>query len=292
MNATTASQAGLGPLVVGTDGSEHGTRAVVWAAAEAAAREQPLTVVHGAGTEPLASYWTSDGVRIVYGEGRTALDEAASEVAKRFPEVQVSTVLSRGTPADSLLEAARPTDTLVVGSRGRGGFTALLLGSVGLRVSAQASGPVVVVRGVEAPSTRTVLVAVRDDGDRHALRFAARTATLHRATLRVISVWMFLESAGSMVALVDDVGDVARAELDATRRAVDPVRQEFPDLIITEDVVRSRSLAGPLVDASSQADLLVMGARRRAHAPGPTLGRVTHAVLHHAHCPVAVLPRH
>jgi nucleotide-binding universal stress UspA family protein len=288
---TKAGNERLGPLVVGTDGSEHGTRAVLWAAAEAAARAQPLSIVHGVGSEPLASYWTPEGARVLIDGGREVLDQALSTVREEFPELRVSTVLSRGTPAESLLEAVCPTDTLVVGSRGRGGFAALLLGSVGLEVAARAPGPAVVVRQTAEVPHGTVVVAVRDDGDRNALRFAARTAALHGATVRVVSVWMFLESTGSMAARVDDVGDVARLEREATRRTVEPVRQEFPGVTIVEGVVRSRSVPGSLVEASSQADLLVMGARRPAHALGPALGRVTHAVLHHAQCPVAVLPR-
>jgi nucleotide-binding universal stress UspA family protein len=291
MDGTSSHSTGLGPVVVGTDGSDEGTRAVLWAAAEAAAREQPLAIVHGAGPEPLAYYRTPEGVRTLFDDGRIVLDDAAAAVTEHHPDLQVSTTLSRGAPAESLLEATGPADTLVVGSRGHGGFASLLVGSVGLRVAARAPGPVVVVRETIEPPAGTVVAAVRDDGDLHALRFAARTAALHGAALHVVSVWMFLENAGSMVALVGDVGDVARAELDATRRTVEPVRQEFPGVTITEDVLRSRSVAGSLVDASAHADLLVMGARRRAHAFGSGLGRVTHAVLHHAHYPVAILPR-
>lgn len=291
MNGTSSYGAGLGPLVVGTDGSDEGTRAVLWAATEAAARRQPLAIVHGAGPEPMAYYRTADGVRTLFDDGRVVLDDAAAAVTGHHPDLEVTTTLSRGAPAESLLEATGPADTLVVGSRGHGGFASLLVGSVGLKVAARAPGPVVVVRETTEPPAGRVVAAVRDDGDRHALRFAARSAALRGAALQVVSVWMFLENAGSMVALVGDVGDVARAEQDATRRTVEPVRQEFPGLPVTVDVLRSRSVPGSLVDASSHADLVVLGARRRAHAFGPGLGRVTHAVLHHAHCPVAILPR-
>jgi nucleotide-binding universal stress UspA family protein len=148
-----------------------------------------------------------------------------------------------------------------------------------------------VVREVPEPPEGVVLVAVRDDGDRDALRFAARTARLRGASLRALSTWMFLESAGRMAPMVDDVGAVSAAEVAATTRTVDPIRREFPDLPITEDLVRSTSVAGSLVRASATADLLVMGAHRPAHTRGARFGRVTHATLHHAHCPVAVVHR-
>ncbi|MEU4499316.1 universal stress protein [Streptomyces sp. NPDC023998] len=50
------------------------------------------------------------------------------------------------------------------------------------------------------------------------------------------------------------------------------------------------SVAGALVDASRRANLLAMGGRQAHHALGPALRRVTHAVLHHAHCPVKLVP--
>lgn len=290
MDATVPSEDGLGPVVAGTDGSGQATEAVLWAAAEASARGRPLTVVHGVGDER-QGYWTAEEAVAVFEEGRRLLDRAETAVAEHFPQLPVSTVLSKGGSAESLLETAQPQDTLVVGSRGRGGFASLMLGSVGLRVAARSRGPVIVVREVPAPRTGAVVAAVRDDGDRGALRFAARTAVAHGAQLRVVSVWKFLENVGSMAAAVDDVSAIARSEAEATRRTVGPVRDEFPGLAIEEDVLRSGSVAGSLVEASAAADLVVMGARRPAHALGAGLGRVTHAVLHHAHCPVAVLPR-
>lgn len=290
MAGTQPGVGGPGAVVVGTDGSEHSDRAVLWAAAEAAARGRPLTVVHGVGAER-QGYWTPDEAETVITEGGRLLDHVQSAVAEQYPGVAVSTTLSRSEPATGLLEAAGPEDTLVVGTRGRGGFASLMLGSVSLRVAARCRGPVVVVREVPRAATGTVVAAVRDDGDREAVRFAARTAALRGAALRVVSVWVFLENVGSMGAVAVDIDAVARSETEATRRTVGPVRAEFPDLTITEEALRARSVAGALVDASKTADLLVMGTRRRTHMLGGSLGRVTHAVLHHAHCPVAVLPR-
>jgi nucleotide-binding universal stress UspA family protein len=236
-------------------------------------------------------YWTPDEAEVIITEGGRLLDQVQSAVAKEYPDLEVATTLSRSEPAGALLETAGAGDTLVVGSRGRGGFASLLLGSVSLRVAARSSGPVVVVRTVPETATGTVVAAVRDDGDREVVRFAARTAPLRGCALKVVSVWMFLENVGSMGAVAVDVDAVARSEAEATRRTVGPVRAEFPELTITDEAVRSRSVAGALVDASASADLLVVGARRRAHVLGAGLGRVSHAVLHHAHCPVAVLPR-
>ncbi|MFE3137905.1 universal stress protein [Streptomyces scopuliridis] len=290
MDSVASGIQALGPVVAGTDGSEPATKGVLWAADEAAARGRPLTIVHAIGVEQ-AQYLAFDDSHLILGTAREVLDKAAARVADRHPGVSVSTELSRDEAPDSLLEAAGTDGTIVVGSRGLGGFSALLLGSVGLRVAARARGPVVVVRHSPGVPSGVVLAAVRDDGDRDTLRFAARTARLRRASLRVVSVWLFLQNVGSMATMVDDVSGIVRAEADATSRIVAPVREEFPDLVITEEVLRATSVAGALVKACEHTDLLVMGARRPAHAIGSPLGRVTHAVLHHAPCPVALIPR-
>ncbi|MFC9425998.1 universal stress protein [Streptomyces sp. NPDC056987] len=282
----------LGPVVAGTDGSDPATRAVLWAAGEADSRKGPLTIVHAIGVGQ-ARYLASDDTHTVLGKAREALDTAAARVAREYADVPVSTVLSRDEPAESLLEAAGEDGTVVVGSRGLGGFTALLMGSVGLRTAARAKGPVIVVRHVTEGTGGVVTVAVRDDGDRDALTFAARTARLRHASLRVVSVWLFLQNVGSMATMVDDLSGMAEAEGEATSHMVEPVRKEFPNLEVVVETVRATSVAGALVEAAADAaaDLLVMGARRPAHRIGSPLGRVTHAVLHHAPCPVAVVPR-
>ncbi|WP_329069903.1 universal stress protein [Streptomyces sp. NBC_01429] len=280
----------LGPVVVGTDGSDHATRAVLWAADEATARNRSLTVVHAIGVEQ-ARYLAFDDTHTVLREARQTLDTAAAQVQREHPDLAVSTVLSRDEPADSLLEEAGADGTVVVGSRGLGGFAALLIGSVGLRTAARARGPVVVVRRVGEAAGGFVTVAVRDDGDREALMYAARTARSRRAALRVVGVWLFLQNVGSMATMVDDVSGLAEAESEATSHMVEPVRNDFPELTVTVRTVRATSVAGALVEEAAGADLLVMGARRPAHRIGAPLGRVTHAVLHHAPCPVAVVPR-
>lgn len=71
----------------------------------------------------------------------------------------------------------------------------------------------------------------------------------------------------------------------------DRIRDEFPDLNVQADAEKSLTVAGVLVEASRHADLLVMGGRRSPGYIGPTLGRATHSLLHHAHCPVQLIPR-
>ena len=155
-----------GPVVVGTDGSAGAARAVLWAAQEAALRHQPLHIVCAADLD-LAERLGADTARRVREAARSLLAEAAAAASARAPGLAVSTEVGREPAADALLWAAASTApqtegvsaaavTIVVGSRGLGGFSTLLLGSVGLTVTGQARGPVVVVRGTEQPSSGVV----------------------------------------------------------------------------------------------------------------------------------------
>jgi nucleotide-binding universal stress UspA family protein len=90
--------------------------------------------------------------------------------------------------------------------------------------------------------------------------------------------------------MVGEVTGSAQTDAKVFVGTVEAVRREFPGLPIQEEFVRRVSPAGVLVEESGQADLLVVGAHRPGSPRVPRLGRVTHAVLHHAHCPVAVVP--
>ncbi|WP_405915378.1 universal stress protein [Streptomyces sp. NBC_00728] len=230
-------------------------------------------------------------VQRVLDAGLDTVEQAAALAESQAPGIRVTSVVSRDVAVPALLGEAGDHGRTVVGTRGAGGFSALLLGSVGLRVAACATAPVVVVRGTPSHvTTGVVLVAVRDERDLDVMRFAAETADRHKASLRVLSAYTHYQYAGSMVPVLGDLTDVAGEQASSVTRLIGPVRDEFPGLTVTGDLVRAHSPAGALVDASAHADLVVVGARRPAHALGTPLGRVVHAVLHHAHCPVAVFP--
>ncbi|MFI8281424.1 universal stress protein [Streptomyces sp. NPDC085929] len=294
MDSSASGMASLGPVVVATDGSEGAARAVRWAAGEAASRSQPLTIVHAGDLGADVDSIDSAAVQRIRDTGRRLLDDAAARVSEQFPDLSVTTTLSESEVTGSVLDATPADGTIVVGPPGRGRFAELLLGSVGLTVAGRAQGPVIVVRGSTeaAPRPRrVVLAAVRDDLDLDVLHFAAKTAQNRKASLRVLKAWLFLQSVGSVAPMLDDLSGIAKTEAVATSCFAESIRTEFPDLMVTEDTVRATSVAGALVEESLHADLLVIGARRRALALGSPLGRVTDAILHHSRCPVAIVPR-
>ncbi|MFC9810504.1 universal stress protein [Streptomyces virginiae] len=281
-------------VVVGVDGSQPARVAALWAAKEAVRRDRPLHIVYGADTDGRALYLSAETVERVRFDGRELLADTAKAVSAEYPGLNVTTEFSRTGAVDSLHRTGALHGTIVVGNRGLGGFNSLMLGSVGLDVAAAAMTPVIVVRGIDGTEeTGTVLAAVRDEGDLLYARYAAREAELHKASLRLLHVWNVLESVGEVVTMLDGVDAIADGHAETLRAVTDAIRKEFPDLEVRADAEKSVSVAGVLVEASRHADLLVMGGRR---VPGPlgltrNLGRATHSLLHHAHCPVLLIPR-
>ncbi|MFJ9716987.1 universal stress protein [Streptomyces sp. NPDC101213] len=288
------------PLVVGVDGSEPSLRAVDWAADEAALRGVPLRLVYASLWEryegdSLAEDLTDDlDGRTEQVTAEAVVRVAARRAALRHPDVEVSTDVLPEEPESALVREGRNACALVLGHRGRSGLVEMLLGSVGLSVAAHADCPVIVLRGghdnrVRAGVHGRVVVGVGDKGtDSAALRFAVREARLRGATLEAVRAWRCPAHETTDHPLL--VGEPARLhELQAAEtleRALEDVPAELE--------LRRRTAEGPargvLLAASHEADLLVVGARRTPGHIGLQLGRVAHAVLHHAACPVAVVP--
>ncbi|MER5278589.1 universal stress protein [Streptomyces sp. NPDC002809] len=281
-----------GPVVVGTDAMPDAHRAVRWAAAEADSRGQPLTIVHATRTESGHPRLSLKGVRQAKDHAADVLAEAEALAGETAPGVTVTTATCPYDTAACLLGQAGQEGTIVVGTRGHGGFLGLLVGSDALRVAARSRVPTVVVppRERDRPAG-VVMAAARDDRDREAVRLAADLALRRGARLRVVSVWIFLENVGSMATMFDDPSELAATESAEVARLVARLREERPGLDVAHDVVRAASSAAVLVAATAEADAVVIGSRRRSVPVGAPLGHVTHAVLHHAHCPVLLTPQ-
>ena len=137
----------MSKIVVGVDGSRRSVKALDWAARYATATGSTLTAI--ACCEPLNPHvWVPHPA----GEGdslaptRRHLKRLAAAVQKRHPELDVQTEVVEGSPGQALTEASRDADLLVVGNRGLGPVSGLLVGSVGMHCVAHAACPVVVWR--------------------------------------------------------------------------------------------------------------------------------------------------
>ncbi|MFI8437848.1 universal stress protein [Streptomyces sp. NPDC079020] len=281
----------LGNVVVGVDGSASARTAVLWGAAEADRRGRPLQLVHAADTDHRALFANAETIQAVREAGRDLLIETATTVQERFPDLAVTKELSRQEPVAGLRAAAGHRGTIVVGNRGLGGFSTLMLGSVGLGVAARAEAPVIVVRGdSDRLESGSVTAAVHGASDVGWLLVAAAEADARKAVLRLVSVWNVLTHVGSVATMLDDLDEIAQQRVHEIKALADRVRHFYPGLIVSHHVETGTSTPGILVEASAHTDLLVMGREHRVLGAGPSLGRVAHILLHHAHCPVEIVP--
>src|ERR1700678_3053269 len=175
-------------IVVATDGSEESLRAVAWAAREAVLRGAPLRIVSGAELLPrMMEREQGHGLDIVTDtltEDRDhALVAASQRAAKVSADLLIDTDHLTGAPALAVTESGSGALMLVVGSRGVGAFTALILGSVSRYAATHAPCPVVVVRDEITAAHRQVAVGIGDaDGSAAALTFAFEEAALRKAS--------------------------------------------------------------------------------------------------------------
>ena len=279
------------PIVVGVDGSEQSTAAVRWAAREARRRHASLRVVH-AWVWPLYRVPMGPAPGAPPGAGLRAAAEsllaaAAGTAHAVAGDLSVETSLEVGGSVPVLLRAAEGAALLVVGNRGLGGFTGLLLGSTGIAVSAPAGCPVVVVRGNE---TGGGPVVVGIDGSANAetvLACAVEEALLRHAGLLLVHSFTIslephhLENRGYADVLAEG-RRAGEALLDA---AVQRLSRDAPDLEVTVRLT-DRSAAQELVDASSSAQLVVVGSHGVGPVAGMLVGSTAHALIHNSSCPV------
>lgn len=282
------------PLVVGADGSDCALEAVDWAADEASLHGTGLRIVHG-------SLWERyEGAR-PSGEQMRAGQVAASaaeRAAERRPGLQVSTVVLPVDPVEALIAEGESALAIVVGQRGRGGLAALLLGSVSLATAARAHCPVIVVRGGsrqrEGGYGWLALGVGEDDRSQAAVDFAFREAAVRGCGVEALHAWRWPGVSTGLQPAAGSPHDSAKARLLRAEQVLDDALRApaaaHPEVPLRRSAAEGQARA-VLLAASEAADLLVVGAARRRGALGLQLGRVNHAVLHHASCPVAVVPQ-
>ena len=187
----------VAPVVVGVDGSTDARGAVDYAAWEAHRLHHPLRLVYG--FQPIPVYGPSlagDTLAWPLRQARARLTDLAGTVNHRYPDLPVITAVIAGTPAGTLIDESRKASLLVVGSRGLGGFTGLLLGSVSGQVAMHAHSPVIVLRPPVTqalqpqPDTGRVIVGIDGSpGASAALAFALEEAAGRHVPLVVMYVW-------------------------------------------------------------------------------------------------------
>ncbi|WP_326589256.1 universal stress protein [Streptomyces sp. NBC_01294] len=303
------------PVIAAVDGSEHSLKALEWARAAAVRHDAGLLIAHV----------LPDHAQLYAGR-RASLHDASQPETFADPVSDWVRALFGGGPElpegvryealeGSVPEALRVIGTkglmLVMGSRGRGGFASLLLGSSSRAVASTAACPVVVVphaersardADAEESAGRVVLGLHAAETPDDVLDFAFAEAAVRGTTVQVVSAYaippaptLVIDSPFAVIppeGLADD-GDAVPAEREMLRSQtarLAPFRMRYPDVRVEQAAVPGDA-AGRLVTASRSAALVVVGRHHpRRTAMSLMIGSVAHAVLQHAHGPVAVVP--
>ncbi|MDX8055889.1 universal stress protein [Lentzea sp. BCCO 10_0798] len=282
----------MSTVVVGFDGSGLARQAVFFGAEEASRRGAALQVVHAVRAplpEPVFTPMSIPVPEFVTEEtmSRAAADhltELAAEIRQNWPDLAVAAHVRIGRPVDVL--ATEPGDLLVLGSSGRTGIAEMFLGSTAVELVSTGGRPVIVTRS--GPRDGRVVVGV--DGSEtstDAIAFAFEHAARHGRELLAVHAW-------------NDVGWAELPEQDFDHVRVDlakvldehlaPHAARWPDVHVAQEVAFDAP-ARALLQAADGAALIAVGSHGRGAMRRAILGSVSHAVLHHAPCPVAVVHR-
>jgi len=287
------------PIVAGVDGSDSATQAALWAAAEAAHRRLPLVLVHAVPV-PASTYTGGFGLAIGYLEaletqGRGYLARDKARITQEHPELAVATTLISADVLTTLVEQSRDARLLVLGSRGLGGVSGVLIGSTAVGLVAHGHCPVAVIRGGtdDRPPPTTGPVVVGVDGTRAsaaAVELAFEAASMRGAELVAVHTWteFFSDTAYAYARQFEmDWDAVEQHENELLSEGLAGWQQKYPDVPVRRIVIRDRPVR-QLLEQAEHAQLLVVGSRGHGGFTGMLLGSTSQALIYHAPCPLLV----
>ncbi|HSE70462.1 MAG TPA: universal stress protein [Nocardioidaceae bacterium] len=280
------------PVVVAVDGSERNKSAVAWAAAEAAAVGADLVLVTA--VEDSAVPVPHFSVHEQEGQAQDMLGRVRHEAQHVVRETEVSTDVEAGNVSDVLLRKADQARVIVVGKRGVSGFTRILVGSTSIAVAGRSPVPVAVIPPSwkqEDHSTAPLVVGIDPYRPHHRLlHLAFSRAQRLGVPLVPVHGWdvpaMYSWDAPSVHAVTEDWARKAHEEFD---KVLAVWRERFPDVEVRA-TYRRLSPAQALLEAADGAQMLLLGRHQHTRTHGFNVGSVARAVLHHAECPVLVVP--
>jgi nucleotide-binding universal stress UspA family protein len=283
------------PVIVGVDGSPAGYRSAVWAAREAQIRGRQLLLLavntwpSYIGTPWGGNEWDVEAGRAVCTD---VLEQARRGAQDLVANLTIRTEVVEGLPARVLIERSAGASLTVIGRRGGGEFSSLLLGSSAAQIATHAEGPVVVVPEVllaPTPGGPGIVVGV-DDGDhsQEAVAFAFDEASRRRLPLTAVRAWTLQSEEPAIRTFAPDPEALESEQRRMLSEALAGWCAKFPDVAVRHWVVRHHA-GRVLVEVSRSASLLVVGARGSGGFPELRLGSIGDAAIRHAHCPVAVI---
>ncbi|MEU8075294.1 universal stress protein [Catellatospora citrea] len=282
-----------GRVLAGVDDLTGIAPAVLAALAEARRTRAGLTLVHAFASPPAfgPSLWLN-AYTAALPEARDLLERQAARLRAEHDGLDVDTHVVVGHPAAVLIDASRAARLTVVGCRGVGGFTELLLGSVSAQVAAHAHSPVLVIRppGREQPDVDApVLVGVdQAPGGTAVVESAFAHAQARGVGMVAVHCWASMAAPGGDAYGEHDPSAPEAAAQQLLDDALNAARHRYPQVRVIRRLIRTGAPGAALVRESAEAGLVVVGSRGHAGAAGVLRGSVSQVLLHHAHCPVAV----
>lgn len=279
------------PVVAGADGSPGSAGALRMAAQEARLLEAPVRLVHVVpsylmlgSVQPLSPADLAD-------TGGAILTRAAKELATSAPDLTISTELRYGARSFELAAAAADAQVLLVGRDSRSLVGRLVQGNTCTGVAARSTCDTVSVSpGWPAARRGVILVGVKSGHHAHELLAAAFVeARRHGSRLVALHAWKLPSYYDDIIEsrlVVDDWSQRARAELETLLAGFE---DSYPDVDVETRVVHDYP-SHALVEASKQADQLVIVRRAHGVPAALHLGATARAVLRGAHCPVRIVP--
>jgi nucleotide-binding universal stress UspA family protein len=288
------------PVVVGYDGSPQSQDAVTWAAGEAMSRQCQLMVVTAVelpviamGLPPRAEL-TPGHAAVEEQALRAYVERQLTEVVDRtrqaWPSLHVDCRMEIGPSGAALAQVAEAAELVVVGASGHGALPRMLLGSTAAGLAHQCARPVVVVRNAEDRHGPVVVGVDGSSTSARAIRFAFDFADRHGHEVLAVHAWSDLPlDALAAVRLWDE--DRAAIESKGEQVLAESLSghaERHPNVAVRR-LVTFESPARALAEHAENATLLVVGSHGRGALGRMLLGSVSHAMIYHAPCSVAVV---
>lgn len=287
-------------VVVAVDGSEASKVAVRWAANTANKRGIPLRL---AASYTMPQFLYAEGMvppqelfDDLQAETMEKVDEARSLAHGVAPELKIGHTIAEGSPIDMLLDMSRDVTMIVMGSRGLGGLSGMVMGSVSAAVVSHAACPVVVVREdnpVNEDTKYGPVVAGVDGSEvsQRATEFAFAEADARGSELVAVHTWMDMQVQASLAGLSaaqQQWEEVEREQSELLTQRLQPLIDQYPNVPVKKIITRDRPVRA-LVEQSEGAQLLVVGSHGRGGFKGMLLGSTSRALLQSAPCPMMVV---
>jgi nucleotide-binding universal stress UspA family protein len=244
----------------------------------------------------LGGGYSAGDVRDLRSSAEAQLATALDRSRRTHADLDVTASMEDGVPEHVLVEQSREADTVVLGSRGAGGFSTLVAGSTTMHVASHAACTVIAVPAstLSAAASGVVVGADGSEVSDAAIAYAFQQASGLGSPLTAVHAWLEPLTGsvmGSVLPLKEDPVAYTKDQEILLAESLAGWSEKYPDVDVRRRVVHSHPVRA-LVEAAAGAELLVVGCRGRGAVRSLLLGSVSHGVLHLATTPVAVVHGH